>query len=519
MERRVRFVVRLLVLFLLACGAVQAQAASGPDEGRRKAATAEELRATVEQLQRLVAEQKAELEAQRLALREQREAVRRIEDLLARLGGSARVREAVATQEPAPGTPTELLEAQLDAVASSQVALAERVRSVQQELEQTKKAHEGKLSGLGNFRFSGDLRVRYEPFFQGGGFVTRHRERARGRFNVTGNLTEEVSGGFSLATGSLDDVNSTNQTLTGFFTRKTVGFDRYYLTYKPKWFKPLSFSAGKFAYPWLRTPLTFDSDLNPEGFSQSLSFDFPGRALENLTFVAFELPFNEVGGGSDSFIVGSQVQMGWKLGNRTRLRLAAAGIHFERADSIAVAVAQSELRPSLPNTNRLRRNANGDVIGFASRFLYLDLLADLVYRGRTRWPVQVTFNVVNNTRAADGQRTGYWAELLLGRLAEPRDLQLGYAFIHIERDAVIGAFNESDLRAATNVRNHRFLINYRALRNITLTHSLFLGRLLDPRATPSLVPPAFRSACTVSGAPGCRDAYLKRLQFDAVYRF
>ena len=91
---------------------------------------------------------------------------------------------------------------------------------------------------LGRFRPAGDVRMRFEPIYQD---LTpaRYRPRLRVRFGVEGKVSEDVTGGFYLATGSVnDDPVSTNQTLTQFFTRKSIGLDRGWITYRPsaaKW--------------------------------------------------------------------------------------------------------------------------------------------------------------------------------------------------------------------------------------------------------------------------------------------
>jgi hypothetical protein len=409
----------------------------------------------------------------------------------------------------------ERISGELDALAEHDHALTQKVNTLEKATEEAQKKLASAASPLS---FSGDVRMRYEPFFQGGGFITRHRERARARLNLTGKLTDELSGGISFASGSLDDVNSSNQTLTGFFTRKTIGLDRYFVQYKPNWGKPLSLVAGKFTYPWYRTPLTFDNDINPEGFAQTFRFDIKNPVLKNITFVGFELPFNESSGAYDSFIFGGQVQTSWRLSDKASLRLYGAGIDFNRADPIAVAIAAGELRPSLPNTNRFRTNSAGQVIGYASKFFYLDLIGALDYKLHPRWPVLAQFNFVNNTRASR-ERSGYWAEIQFGRLNEPKDTQVGYTFARVERDAVIGAFNESDLRASTNVRNHRVNFGYQTHRNVSVIYTLWVGRLADPRDNLSLVPVASRATCASAPITGCIDPFLKRMQLDLVYKF
>jgi hypothetical protein len=169
-----------------------------------------------------------------------------------------------------------------------------------------------KLSALetltGRMRFTGDVRVRGENFKQDvPGFSDRNRARIRVRFGVDGRISDDFTGGLMLTSGSLGDSNSTNETFTNFFTRKTIGIDRAYVTYHPAALKWVSLTGGKFAYTWQRTPLTFDSDLNPEGFSQKLSFDLSSPVVKNFTVQALQLLYNETTRGDDSFAVGGQV--------------------------------------------------------------------------------------------------------------------------------------------------------------------------------------------------------------------
>jgi hypothetical protein len=167
-------------------------------------------------------------------------------------------------------------------------------------------------SAFGRFRLSGDVRVRGEDFNQTG-MADRNRARVRVRFGFDGKLNEDFVGGLSLATGSLGDPSSTNETLTNNFDRKTIGLDRGYITYNPVAYPWLSLTGGKFAFPWQRTSVTFDPDLNPEGFDEKLSFDIhrvPG--VQNLTLQSMQLLYNEVSGtgglyhGHDSYAVGGQ---------------------------------------------------------------------------------------------------------------------------------------------------------------------------------------------------------------------
>lgn len=449
-----------------------------------------------------------EFESLKAQVAAQQQQIQRLQELLRRQGallealqqrlqpGGSVAASASPPQAPAPNG--EQLESQVKAVADYTRELATAVGGL-----------EKKVEGLGNFRFSGDLRVRYEPFFQDG-VPQRHRERARLRFGVQADISRELSGGFRLATGGLGDPITTNQTFTGFFTRKPVDLDQFWLTYRPDRARWLTLTAGKFAYPWYRTELTFDSDLNPEGFSQTFSFDFADSPLANLTLVGFQLPFNELADEGDSFIWGGQVQTHWRLTERARLGLYAAGVNFRNADVIARAMGSGAFRPSQLLSNRVRVDAGGNVVGFASRFAYLDLIAELNYHLQPRWPLRLTFDFVNNLRASR-ERSGYWAEAALGRTEERGDWLFGYTLIRLEQDAVIGAYNFSDTRASTNLINHRLRAAYQVHKHVTFDYTLHIGRLFNPQDNLELVPLAFQ--------PLGRDPFLKRMQFDIIYKF
>lgn len=452
-----------------------------------------------------------ELAALKAQLAAQQQQIQQLQELLRRQG---LLLESLQQQlTPKSGSPAVSSGSPEQAAAPRVEELSEQVKAIGEQTSELNAAVGGlekKVGGLGNFRFSGDLRVRYEPFFQDGA-PQRNRERGRLRFEVLADISPELSGGFRLATGGLSDPVSTQQTFTGFFTRKPVDLDRFWLTYKPEGVKGFSVTAGKFAYPWYRTELTFDNDLNPEGFGETLAFNFSGSPLTNVTLVGFQLPFNEVAAGPDSIVWGGQVQTRWKLNERTRMGLYAAGLNFRNADALARAMAAGSVVPSQPLTNSVRVDAGGNVVGFAQRFAYLDLIAELQHDWRPRWPLRLTFDFVNNLRATSGERSGYWAELELGRSQEKGDWVFGYTLIRIEKDAVIGAYNFSDIRAATNVITHRLHAGYQVHKNVVFDYTLFVGRLFNPQDNINLVPAAFQ--------PLAQDPFLKRMQFDVSYKF
>jgi hypothetical protein len=109
--------------------------------------------------------------------------------------------------------------------------------------------------------------------------------------------------------------------------------------------------------------------------------------------------------------------------------------------------------------------------------------------------------VTRNAACFSRERRGYWLEGRVGRLSEAKDLQFSYTRMFIEREAVMGAFNFSDLRQNSNVSQHRIEVFYQAYKNIQLGFTGLIGRPLNWHT---------------SAAP---EPMLKRLQFDVVYKF
>jgi Putative porin len=503
----------------------------------------EDLRSEVEQLKQLVREQQKRLDA----LDHQNPAPSTSADFSVT---PSIERETPETSDSAAATTATL---QTASAPNNQYAGSsdERIRNLERQIK-----------GLGPISFSGDIRLRAEPFFGGPSdeSLDRMRGRIRARFNATADLGEQFRTGFSLASGDVNDPTSTNQTLTGFYTRKAVALDLAFVEFTPKQFKPLTVVGGKFRYPWFNTELTWDKDLNPEGAGETLAFNLNTPVLKRFALVGFQLPFAELAGTSatdkritQAITYGGQLQTSWKLGPRLTLGAYTGYYDFRGADSIAQALASaSSKNPQTPFTGLLPLGSGNPVqdstftttatrvvtIGgkayptgvtsvtaqFASKFGLFDNIARFdIDTGHPRAPIRFIGDYVQNTAACGNlaniiavpansatqtfkqtanapcnshYRRGYWAEGTVGRLQDKGDLQFGYAHIYIEREAVLGNFNYSDIRQGTNVTQHRFTTFYQFDPNIQLGFTALIGRSL-----------------------GSSEPWLTRLQFDTIYIF
>jgi len=399
----------------------------------------------------------------------------------------------------------------------------------------------GVVEALSNrFRFSGDVRARYENFFQEG-TQDRERFRFRLRFGVDGKLSEDFIGGFALASGSQSDPTTTNQTLSDStnspdFMRKPINIDRAYVTWKPSAFRWFSATAGKFAYPWVRTTQVFDSDLNPEGFSETIVHKFANPTLKELNLTATQLVLATVDSGklntpnTDSWAYG--VQLGGKLqiGQYWSMTPTYSFMNFIRPDIAVFGSNGAGYSSTLVGTNGTAIGSNygfapngmtncvntskayGNQIGtgFCSQYQYSDLIINNVVKtGIAKLPLNVLFEWEKNLRAdssltRDGKKHDslYHIEASLGQLKNKGDIQFGYSYSHTEQDAIIASYAESDQFKPTNVEQNRIFFIWQLRKNTSLGYTEWIGRYLSP-----------------SLAGVAKNPYMKRGQLDLVYSF
>jgi hypothetical protein len=277
--------------------------------------------------------------------------------------------------------------------------------------------------------------------------------------------------------------------------------------------------------------MTFDNDINFEGVSEQVVWDWQNKFLSHLGIVGLQLPLFEVSGGPDSSIVGGQIQTGWRV--LPKVRVTADAAFYDYLNPNAIAQNQTNGNGSATQGTPTGQggnfgfsaatltNSSGLINGsrqFGSGFGILDAIirVDLDTHIK-RFPLSTLFNFAENTRACQNRsaflaakvslncnprdREAYWAEAQFGQTIERGDVRFGYTFARIEREAVVAAFAASDIRQPTNVAQHRIEAAYQAYRNVTLNFTTFLGRQL------------------VTAQSATPERQLTRIQFDVNYKF
>ena len=400
----------------------------------------QQLKDTVEGQSERIAKQNEELESERANLKNQLDRIAKLEVALHTMPGSgARLPadESTIASSSAPASPNLGGPANVAAVP----AVPAQDRATQGSVDRRLGELEQRLKKIGPLSFSGDFRLREDAFFGGPSdrSLQQNLQNYRLRFNVDIQISDDFSGGFTLASGNINDPTSTNQTLTGFYANKPISLDRVFIQYRSKYFKPLTLVAGKFTYPWYNTELTWDKDLNPEGFGQTLNFELKSTpVLKRIAFVGFELPFSQIAGTSlknkslmQTAVFGGQFQTGWSIVSWLNLTAYTGFYNFHNADPMALALAKaSGKNPATPLIGLLPLSGGGGAVEnsetittatsivtingvteptgvtsiasaqFASKFGLFDSIARFDVKTRSeRWPVAIIGDYVQNTKA------------------------------------------------------------------------------------------------------------------------
>ena len=533
------------------------QSSSSPAPRRKQNATTIQVQKQVSQLTDLVAAQQKQLQAQGSQLEQLKQQLQQLLDATQQASATVQKGQNNADQAQTAAVQAQHTADEAQRVADQASANAVEAKTALAVVNNKTQDEDKKLAAIqdivGRFRLSGDVRVRGEGFYQDN-VISRNRARVRVRLGLDGKLNEDFIGGLAIATGTLADPTTTNETLTNFFDRKTIALDRGYITYNPQDKKWLSLTGGKFAYTWDRTSLTNDPDINPEGFDEKVTFDLHSAGFKKFSVQAFQLLYNENSKGDDSFGFGGSVSATFKAGPWTA-NPSFTLIDWRFVDALlsapAFAVQATTTTGGLPvpgegpgcaggfglssappcafAANGLTNATFTDAAGkahFLSGFEYADfILNNQIKTGLPRLPLNIVLEYEDNLNAAShpldnagnvisgigSQGKAYLGDLSIGQLKNQGDLQFGYAYWRTEQDAILASWAESDQRAPTNILQHKIYAGWKLRSNVAANYTLFLGRTLNSNLEHAIL--------GTGVTPGETEPVLKRQEFDLNYTF
>ena len=561
----------ILALVLALVASAQTQTSPGAVKKKHpQAATPRASQQDVQALRDLVQAQQQQIETQSQQLHEVQGQLRQLLDSVQQSNANAQRLQTRAQQAQATAAQAEESAQQAEKTAADASSAAGAAASKTALLETSDKKGQAQLKTaeglLGRFRLSGDIRVRAENYTQSGA-QDRNRARIRVRLGIDGKLNEDFMGGVALATGSVGDPTTTNETLTNAFDRKTIALDRGFITYNPVAHNWLSLTGGKWAYQWQRTSVTGDPDLNPEGFNQKLSFNRNGF-VKNFTVQALELLYNENSSSQDSYVLGVQTQAKLQAGPWTATA-SFLNEHWNQPDALLQASAFQvgatttgsgttsfpvpgegpgcATNGNLPKFAPCAFAANGmtnatfiDASGkahFLSGFDIADFILNNQFQtGSARWPVNLLLEFEENLDAAahpvsaasgnpvlsnlGSQNKEYGVDLSLGQTAKRNDLQFGYSWYRQEQDSVLASIAESDQRAPTNILQNKIYGSWKIRSNTVANITFWRGRVLNTflQNNAALYNNWGGAKSTITTA-GQQEPWLNRIQFDLMYTY
>ena len=318
----------------------------------------------------------------------------------------------------------------------------------------------------------------------------RQRLRERARIDIDAKITNTLKAGLRVSTGNFDDPVSTNQTLGNYSNRYTITLDRAYLKYDDynlDGYKWLTLTGGRMANPFFSTDLVYDRDLGFEGLAAAYRHNLIGS--DNLweqdeqthtlfaTLGMFSLQEVELS-SQDKWLLGGQVGIDWQTSNQSTLTLATSYYGYVNIDGRQNPVGTTEYDYTAPEYVQggntmfpLDQGAgfNSRLAGLAGYYKLLNATARWDYAGFAPTHVTLTGDYVENigwdrdeirhrtngqvftelgslTNEIRNDTTGYQIQLAVGwpQLRKARDWQVFGAWKHLESDAVLDAFTDSD---------------------------------------------------------------------------
>lgn len=326
----------------------------------------------------------------------------------------------------------------------------------------------------GRVALKGDLRYRHEQLsddtLTSSGDIAsadRYRDRIRARVNAEIKATQTIALGIGFATTEGGDPRSSNQTLSGVFSRKSLDLDTAYFDWKfAQWGNLI---GGKMKQPFFKPgqSLFWDSDVNPEGLAVGFSRGIYFGTAYNYWLSEVSGPESAV--TSDAMMHGLQLGAKLPVGGST-LTLAAHYYDLSAAEGRAPFYNNS----ANGNTTVSIPSGTSTLSVLANDYQVINLGAELNAMLGSSLPFQVWADVAQNQDVNDLD-TAWSAGVLLGKASNYRTWELGAAYQVVEKDALFAQLIDSDAGAGNT--DHEGLVlraAYAPVRNWVLNATYFM---------------------------------------------
>ncbi len=325
--------------------------------------------------------------------------------------------------------------------------------------------------GLSRIKFSGDSRLRYDSiYYEDEAIADRQGFRLRARVKLETDLGHGVKGVFRLASGMAkavpgwdfgSDSISTNQTFTDSFDGKGIWLDQAYLAWTPPELgRHVTLGGGKFQNPWISSPMVWDTDVNPEGFYEQLSF--ANDTVEVFATLG-QTVIREVTDGNDAFMLAYQ---GGLRAGAGPWRITGAVCYYDFHNYAA------NFKYAKGN---ITTTVDGVTVLDADDFDIVDAVGQVDYTG-WRYPVMAYADYAVNVGAEGPHADENTAWSLGGQVGQNRKTgqwSVFYRYTRIDANALVGAYVDSDFGNA-NRKGSQITFKYSFQDRITFGPTLYI---------------------------------------------
>ena len=321
------------------------------------------------------------------------------------------------------------------------------------------------------FKFSGDVRMRYEGFFSDSTFVNpgttnkyqwldRSRFRYRLRFGATASMADNLEAGFMLAAGQLTtsggNALSPNQTFSGNGANNYLWINQAYGKWSPlngpDW--TASITAGKFQNPFQFDEMVFDPNYTPTGVGLQLGSQLSSQHALRFNGGAFFLNDSPPDFGQDPYLLGGQLRWDANWTPKISTTLGVAYLFLGNSTNLDNA--------SVPNLNGGNtRNFYGYL---TNKYTPVVLDAAFTYTCSTfplykgPFPIKIGGTVMYNLGAPNGNQnspdyysnTNYLAwdvGVFFGKAGKRGTWELSYVYKWVGADSWYEEFTDNDFGA------------------------------------------------------------------------
>lgn len=349
----------------------------------------------------------------------------------------------------------------------------------------------------------------------------RRRARLRARLAADVHINDWLSGGIQFVTGQLTTPVTPNQTEGMAQGKYVFGLDRAFLQAKlTDW---ATVTGGRFGNPFMYTDMLWDPDLAFDGLAVSFTPKINSRWSSFTTIGAFpieEVESSSINKAKDKWLYSAQTGLKWTADNKSSAKIAVAYHDFTHVEGRPNPVTGEGFYDDTAPSWRQRGNNTFDInefnggntiIGLASKFELVNLMAQVDLMNFD--PVHVTFtgdyvrnigfdqqeilrrtgNLYKKENEAYNFRVDVGNNSFMGPYVQnvmPHEWQVSLGYKHIEADAVLDGFTDSNFRlGGTDAKGWYVYGNYAIDKNAWIS-----GR--------------YMSADTVSGRPFSVDVLL-----------